>query len=210
MNVVHTFFRREVRLAAGLVRRVEPGDTARSAIVGQHLDLVGRALHHHHVTEDEMLWPLLLDRAPDQVAPLVHLMQTQHARVHDLLERIAPLLTYWTTSADAASRDRLARLYDELSVGLVEHLDDEESRLLPVAAASLTEAEWNGLGEAGRAGSPRSERSLMFGMMAYEGDPEVVTAMLASAPFPVRVLVPRLGRRAFRKHALAVHGTATP
>jgi hypothetical protein len=34
--------------------------------------------------------------------------------------------------------------------------------------------------------------------------------MLAPAPLPVRVLVPRLGRRAYRRHALAVHGTTTP
>jgi hypothetical protein len=34
--------------------------------------------------------------------------------------------------------------------------------------------------------------------------------MLSTAPAPVRWLVPRLARRAFRKHALAIHGTATP
>jgi hypothetical protein len=34
--------------------------------------------------------------------------------------------------------------------------------------------------------------------------------MLAPAPLPVRLLVPRLGRRAFAEHATAVHGTPTP
>jgi hypothetical protein len=34
--------------------------------------------------------------------------------------------------------------------------------------------------------------------------------MLADAPWPVQRLVPWLGRRAFRRHALRIHGTRTP
>jgi hypothetical protein len=52
--------------------------------------------------------------------------------------------------------------------------------------------------------------SLVFGMLMQDGDPEVVAMMLAPAPFPVRTLVPRVGRKAYRKHALAIHGTETP
>ena len=44
----------------------------------------------------------------------------------------------------------------------------------------------------------------------YEGDPEVIRLMLAPAPLPVRILVPWLGRRAFRRRALALYGTPTP
>jgi hypothetical protein len=47
-------------------------------------------------------------------------------------------------------------------------------------------------------------------MFAYEGDPEVVDGVLAKAPLPVRVVVPRLARRAFRRHARAVYGTVMP
>jgi hypothetical protein len=52
--------------------------------------------------------------------------------------------------------------------------------------------------------------SLTYGMFAYEGDPSAVAGMLAGAPRPVRAIVPWLGRRAFRRHALLIHGTATP
>jgi hypothetical protein len=51
---------------------------------------------------------------------------------------------------------------------------------------------------------------LVLGMIVHDGDPEVVGTMLAGAPAPVRWLLPRLARRAYRRHALAVHGTATP
>jgi hypothetical protein len=109
-----------------------------------------------------------------------------------------------------ALQDEIAELHDSLYTNLVEHLDAEESRLLPIAARTLTQAEWDALGEAGRNGTPRKEQSLTFGMFGYDGDPMVLASMLADAPPPVRWLVPRLGRRAFRRHALRVHGTATP
>lgn len=210
MNVVHSMFRREVRLAGDLVRRVEPGDTRRSNMVARHLDLIDRCLHHHHVTEDELFWPLLLARAATDVAPLVALMESQHHAVATLLTQIEPRRVEWADTADTFVRDEIGRLYDQLAVGLVEHLDAEESRVLPIAAACLTQAEWDSLGEAGRRGARGSERTLVFGMMQHDGDPRGVAAMLAPAPWPVRVLIPRLARRAFRKHSVTVYGTVNP
>ena len=210
MAVIHSFYRRELRLAPGVLRAVAAGDTARARVVADHLDLVDRHLHHHHTTEDRMLWPLLLERVPEELAPIVHLMESQHAVVEGLLAEISTLLPRWREDAAPQARDRLAELYDDLHRNLVEHLDAEEQRLLPIAARTVTQEEWDLMGEVGRTSTPRSELSLVFGMLAHDGDPEVVALMLAKAPLPVRLLVPRLGRRAFRRHALAVHGTATP
>jgi iron-sulfur cluster repair protein YtfE (RIC family) len=210
MLVVHSMFRRELRLAGGLVRRVAPGDTRRAAVVAAHLDLVEQVLHHHHTSEDELLWPKLLDRVPGELAPVVALMEAQHEQVDGLLGEIARLRPVWAQHPDPAGGEALADRYDRLYAGLAEHLEAEETRVLPLVARCLTAAEWAELGEAGRAGIPRRAMALVFGMLAHDGDPEVVAAMLAPAPLPVRVLVPRLGRRAYRRHALAVHGTATP
>ncbi len=210
MPVLHSAFRRELRLAAGLVRGVAGGDTRRAAVVVDHLDLVGRLLHHHHTIEDRMLWPLLLERVPVDLAPIVHLMESQHARVEALLAEIGPLQESWRATAEVGDRDRLAGLHDELYAALAEHLDAEEQRLLPIAARAVTQEEWDRMGEEGRAGTPRKERGVVFGMYAYEGDPDGLALMLADAPPPVRWLVPRLGARAYRRHAARVHGTATP
>jgi hypothetical protein len=74
----------------------------------------------------------------------------------------------------------------------------------------MTQAEWDAMGETARREAPRSESLLALGMFQHDGDPEVFALMLSDAPPPVRWLLPRLTRRAFRRHALAVHGTATP
>jgi len=210
MPAVHTFFRREFRLAAGVVRGVRAGDVARARAVARHLDYIARCLHDHHTAEDELAWPLLLERVPDELAPLLRLMETQHERVDGLLAEIGRIRPRWASTADAADRDRIAALLDALYGNLAEHLDAEEERLLPIAARAVTQAEWEEMGVRARENQRRSEMALTFGMLQYEGDPAVMVTMLAEAPAPVRWLVPKLGRRAFRRHALVIHGTATP
>ena len=210
MPVIHTLFRRELRLAGGLLRGVSAGDTTRAAVVADHLDLVGGILHHHHAAEDELLWPLMLERVPDDLAPIVHLMESQHGRVEQLLDEITPLLGQWRRTAGATERDRMAELYDELYAALAEHLDAEEQRLLPIAARSVTQEEWERMGAAARAGTPKDKQFVVLGMIAYDGGPEGIALMLHKAPAPVRWLLPRLGARAYRKYARTVHGTEAP
>lgn len=210
MAVVQTVYRREFRLAAGLVRGVPPGETARARVVADHLGWLGDHLHRHHTVEDLLLWPLLLDRVPDELAPVVHLMETQHRAVDDLQGQVGEVLPRWRATADTADRDRLAGLLDRLYVHLVEHLDAEEQRLLPIAARAVTQAEWDAMGEAAHREAARRDLLLALGMVAYEGDPVLVAGVLAGASAPVRTIAPPLARRAFRRHARRVHGTPTP
>ena len=210
MPTLHTFFRREFRLAGAVVRGVAAGDLARARVVADHVELLTRHLHHHHTVEDELMWPKLLERVSDELAPIVHLMESQHERVDGLIEEIGTLVPTFRESAAADVRDRLADLLDTLHVHLVEHLDAEEERLLPIAARTMTQKEWDEMGARGRGGTPRNEQTLMLGMYQHDGDPAVIAEMLADAPPPVRWIVPRLSRRAFRKYAERVHGTPTP
>ena len=210
MNLVHVFLRREFRLAAGVVRAVDDGDTDRARTVADHLEFLTTVLHNHHTSEDAVLWPRLLERVPEELAPIVHLMEAQHARVDTLLQEIQRVQAQWSTTARTVDRDELARLFDELYVALVEHLEAEEERLLPIAARNITEAEWNQLGEEGLKKLRKKDLPLALGMLQYEGDPEVVDEVVGKTPLLIRKIVPALSRRAFRRHALAIHGTATP
>jgi hemerythrin-like domain-containing protein len=210
MTTVHSLFRREFRLAGGVVRRVEPGDVRRARVVADHLDLLTRTLHHHHTGEDELVWPRLLERAAEELAPVVRLMEAQHGRVDALIGEIDELRPRFAATADAADRDRLADLLDALHVQLSEHLDAEEERLLPVIGRTLTPEEWHAIGEHGRNSVRKDQRALTLGMFQHDGDPRAIARMLAAAPPPVRWIVPKLSRRAFRKHALRIHGTTTP
>ena len=110
------------------------------------------------------------------------------------------MLTTYRATADAETRDRLADLFDTVYAHLVEHLDAEEERLLPIAARTLTPAEWEEMGEAGRSGTPRKELALSLGMYQYEGAPEAIAQMLSEAP-------PRCGGWSRSSHAGRSAGT---
>jgi hypothetical protein len=210
MGVVHSMYRREFRLAGDLIRGVGIGDTARAAVVADHLEMINRHLHHHHSTEDELIWPKLHERVPAEIAPLVSTMESQHAVVDGIQEQITTLLPRWRESASEVDRQRLADLHDRLHAALVEHLDLEEAEMLPIVAETLSWEEWHELGVRGRASTPREEQLVVVGMFAYDADPRAFVAMMSEAPPPVRWAIPRLGRRAYRRYATKVYGTATP
>ena len=71
----------------------------------------------------------------------------------------------------------------------LEHLDDEEEHILPIAARCVTQEEWNGLGEHGLAKADKSQLPILFGAMLEEATPEERTMMLTLVPPPVRLLV---------------------
>ena len=156
------------------------------------------------------MWPLLLQRVPDELAPVVHLMERQHATVDALLQEVGELLPRWRAGAGTDDRDRLAGLLERLYVHLAEHLEAEEERLLPIAAREMTVAEWERMGEDARSRGARKDSLLVLGMIVHDADPAVVARMLAGAPAPVRWLLPRVAHRVYRRRALRVHGTATP
>ena len=205
MNVVHVVFRREFRALPELVRAVPAGDTARADVVRRHAEFMLWMLTHHHQAEDAALWPALAGRVPTD---LVELMEQQHRRAHGTIEAIGPTLSRWR-AAGVADRDELAVLLGRLHAVLIEHLDAEEQRMLPVAAATLTPEQWEHFRAVGRSGSI-ARVPLIVGMLRYEADPERFRAMMADIPAPMRGTLLWLAGRSFRRFALRVYGTATP
>jgi iron-sulfur cluster repair protein YtfE (RIC family) len=197
MVLVHRGFRRDFRMLPALVRAVAEGDTGRAETVGFHLEKVADALHHHHTAEDEMLWPLLLERATVHTE-LVNRMAAQHERVHQPLERIAELNPRWRRTATTRDRDELAEVIARASVALDEHLTDEEQEILPIVATHVTPAEWAALGERGRASLPKGKPALVFlGSLFEEATPAEKARFLAELPGPARVIWRLFGDRVY-------------
>lgn len=210
MLVVHTALRREFRLAPGLVRGVAAGDRERAEVVGAHLAWLLDVLHRHHEVEDRLLWPVLLERAPTELTAGVRLMAEQHARIGNALAQVETLLPVWRAQADRARGEALATALDDVERLLVEHLAAEEREMLPLAGKTLTQAEWDRLGEDAMSGLSKKEAPLAIGLVMYEGDPAVIRNILAHAPLLARLLMPYLAPAAYRRYARKVHGTATP
>jgi hemerythrin-like domain-containing protein len=205
MLIVHAALLRELRLAPGLV---ETADERRIPLVADHVQFVLDLLHHHHEGEDRLLWPVLAARlGPGEGETSA--MEAQHAAIAALVEKGGRLVERWR-AAPASATDALVTTLRELHTAAQEHLRDEETTVLPLVERHVTAAEWHKVGEAAMASLPKPKLPMVTGMIAYGNDPGLVALLLAAAPLPVRLLMPRLGAAAYARYARRIHGTATP
>jgi hemerythrin-like domain-containing protein len=199
MEVVHRVFRRETRLLMELVAAVAPGDTARAKVIADHFGDYRLGLKNHHEGEDELLWPPLLARV-DLEADIVLRMQAQHERVEATLTRLDAAVPAWAATAGADERDTLvAALADHRAV-LLEHLDDEEAALLPLAAEHITEKEWASLGDHLVANTPKLTLLTLFGLVLEDANPAERATLLSALPAPVRAIWHIIGRPRYARH----------
>lgn len=203
MVIVHRAFRREFRLAPELIRGVADGDVARARTVAGHVGDLIWGLHHHHHGEDELLWPRLLDRVAPR-AELIELMEAQHSRISSALDTAESLLGPWRDTASSAAGATLASAIENMSSALVEHLDQEEAEILPLAAQHLSVAEWKQLGENAVKSLPKSKRLIFLGLILEGTSDEERATFIAALPPPVRVLWRLFGERGYRKYVAKV------
>jgi hemerythrin-like domain-containing protein len=209
MLIVHDVFRREFALMPGLIAAVAPGDRERAELVGDHIDQLIRLLHHHHHGEDAYVWPLLVDRCADSLAAL-GLMPQQHEQLAVHLDAVDAALAAWRGDATIATSRRLVVALDRMLPSLQRHLDDEERYVVPLMEQHITAAEWDDIVAKGSADADPAGLPLGFGMLMYEGDPEVVERALAAVPADARPVIAAMAAQAFAEHSRAVHGTPTP
>lgn len=208
MLVVHRMLRRRFADAPRLVRGVSPGDTKRSAVIGNHVAEFAEVLHNHHVTEDDLLWDMLESRSP---ACAVHVaqMKAQHEAVAVVLRKLEAELPAWQNTADPAARQRVAEVLDQVHAGLVTHLGQEEHQILPVASVTMSQREWNEFGEHGLASVPKNRLMVQLGYVLDAFTPEErVVWMKESIPGFARVLYRLVGRRQYESDYRRVYGTA--
>jgi iron-sulfur cluster repair protein YtfE (RIC family) len=207
MAIVHRAFRDAFSESARLVRADPTPSPARLDFVGKHVAFVISLLQHHHEGEDELLFPLLAERVPDQ-AEMVHEVEAQH---HDVVTAMASALeacAAWQAAPSPVSAETLAERLDTLNETLQPHLDDEEGRIVPLAAQHLSQSEWDALGDNATQSIPRKMLPIAFGLITESLNPDDTAHMRSHLPPPVRMLYPVLIGRPWKKYARTLrHGT---
>lgn len=190
MILVHRAFRREFGDISGLIAAVPEGDTARARVVADHLIFMIDGLHHHHAAEDELAWPLLLQRAPAQKAEIQR-MEAQHGGITAAIDSLHSDLLAWTKAADRSSTDQLLTSVAEVSRLVVEHLDDEERNAVPVLEAYLTPDEWQAVLKRGASFLSIHPRLgiVLGGLLLGYASPDEARSFLAGVPLPQRLLL---------------------
>jgi hemerythrin-like domain-containing protein len=202
MVLIHRVIRREFGQLPRLFRSAA-NNPARSKIIGAHAREMVRFLHTHHTGEDELLFPLLRERAALD-PELMDRMDAQHAQVDDAVAAISAELPAWTTSADAAAGERMAACIDTTMPTLIEHLAEEEQKLLPIVAVTLTQNEWDKLGKHGMSAIPLTRRLVILGHITEETDDAEQQKFLQIVPAPARFAYKLIGHRQFIRETTAI------
>lgn len=200
MAIIHRTFRNAFSESAQLVRANPVPSTERVEFLAEHVDFAIGMLHAHHEGEDEILYPLLAARVPEQLDE-VNRIEAQHQEVTGAIDAVAAACKAWRAAPSAESAETLASLLVELNDILQPHLDDEEQTIVPLAAAHLTQKEWDGLGDHGMAAIAKKMLPVAFGLITDPLDESDRAYMKAHLPPPVRLLFPVLIGRPWRKYA---------
>lgn len=199
MAIVHKTFRRAYEEGAALVRANPTPSAARVTFLADHVDFGLMMLHHHHEGEDELLYPLLVARVPDHAARTEQIDE-EHKAVKVALDAAQRACAAWRASPSAESGEALAASLDEVNRVLIPHLDQEEREVVPLAAVTVTQAEWNQMGKHAVATMPANKRMVAFGMLLDPLSPADQAYMLSNVPPPVRVLYRLVGKHSWTKY----------
>ena len=207
MAIVHRMFRQAYGEAARLVRAAPTPSPGRVTFLADHIDLVLGGLHAHHQDEDELLYPKLIERAPEQ-APMTEQVEHEHQVIATALDAAMAACATWRQRPSAETGEALAVALDHLNEVVQPHLDDEEQKVVPLAAVTLTQEEWDAMGRRGMNSVPRNKRGIAAGMMLEPLDAADRAYMMKHMPAPVRLLFPLLVERPWNKYANTLrHGT---
>ena len=131
-----------------LLRAAPVPSPARVTFLADHIGLVLKALHDHHDDEDALLYPKLIERVPEQ-AQMTEQVEHEHQLITVALDTASAACATWRERPSVQTGEALAAALDHLNAVVQPHLDDEEQKVVPLAAVTLTQQEWDAMGRPG-------------------------------------------------------------
>jgi hypothetical protein len=133
-----------------------------------------------------------------------------HLLIKTALDAASAACAAWRGRPSAETGEALAAALDHLNTAVQPHLDDEEQKVVPLAAVTFTQQEWDEMGERGAAWIPRNKRGIAFGMILEPLNEADRAFMMPSLPAPVRMLYPILIERPWKKYASTLRNATRP
>ncbi|MFI6324173.1 hemerythrin domain-containing protein [Nonomuraea sp. NPDC050556] len=149
IRIAHRAMRADTRRLAVLMNEIAAGellpDAVRLRAIGGFATRLCATIKHHHETEDDVLWPIIV-RSAGAAADLSDLTE-DHEALDPLLDEVVQ-----NVAAPARMAKALARLADLLD----EHIEEEERLIFPLITRYVSDADWKTVEDAARKGSKLS------------------------------------------------------
>jgi len=198
MYLMHHAFRRDLDAFTGAVRGTPASDRRTWQLLSERWELFAEALHEHHTTEDDLIWPELQRLCSAEELATLEAMEAEHGEIDPLLESCAAGLRRLARHADEDARAALAVRMSATRESLRRHLAHEESDAITIVQRVVTAEDWARLEkEIDRRGSLRGAVRLVP-WIAHEVPREVLDRVFAEVPAAFRVIWV-LSRRGFAR-----------
>lgn len=143
----HARFREDSALFRGVLRSPDPVAKEQADALLAYWNNVTELLEHHHIVEDDVIWPKLRSRTSAADAALAAL-EAEHVNLDSAAAQACSALEALTGTQDSASMDRAAQAAEKFAADLAAHLDQEESLVIPVLLETFSKDDWNAIEEA--------------------------------------------------------------
>jgi hemerythrin-like domain-containing protein len=168
------------RQASSLLIEAAARPAAPAAALADLRDFLVAHLHHHHESEDDILWPMIVAKSPEAAEPLAGLTAEHHR-----LDTALAVLSAAPTDGDAgraALKDAAATVRDVIHL----HLEHEEAALFPALRDHVSDEAWADFSRQVIMTTPEVGMHLLVGFLEQVGTPEEVEILLGAMPAPVR------------------------
>jgi hemerythrin-like domain-containing protein len=162
------------------------GDNAdRVEVIGSYYENVLEFLHVHHAGEDEVVYPLLEERCPDD-AEVPKRIDDQHGLLNEPMAIAQSAIAAWRASPSVEGGEAIVSILGTVDETLRPHLGEEETIVLPIASAWLSQEEWAMLPAHALQHFSKDKPWLALGLIREQLTEDQKARMLAGMPQPVQ------------------------
>ncbi|CRZ17532.1 hemerythrin domain-containing protein [Mycolicibacterium neworleansense] len=127
----------------------------RARAISRYIEWLCDSIHHHHTTEDTVLWPVIQASVGDHVD--LSELTDDHAALDPRLDQLrARAAAFRLSMGDRQIAGLMAIELAELSALLTDHINDEELEVFPLITEHVSVADWESVESAARDGSRMS------------------------------------------------------
>jgi hemerythrin-like domain-containing protein len=208
---IHTAMRADSRRLVHAVTELDEGDRKQSAALGRAFAAVTELIHDHHWTEDDVIYPFLLEavrtfereavRLEDDHVDLDAAMARVNARFRLLAHGVSPGV--WS-----ATQERLVEDATTFRDVLANHLEREEAVVIPAFESVLTEAEQRTLKREESKHTTYRHMSRAVPWVLANSTPEEADHLRAGAPALMKTVQDHVWERQFRHLMAPLYGAS--
>jgi Hemerythrin HHE cation binding domain len=192
--VVHQSLRVTLDRFVSAAERLDPVTLA--VVLPDRWGVLERGLHTHHEHEDSDFFPMIGSASPDQL-PLIEQLEHEHQELVALLDAVDDAVAALVADPNEDTRRGVHDTIAAVRETLVPHLDIEDEKLLPAAAATVDAKEWDEVSERALRATPKADMPIVAGILDEVGRTFPREQQPPPPPLPLRVMLALSWRRRY-------------